>query len=102
MKTLVFGILVGLAIGVSPPVFAAVGDLIYEVNETITITGAQAATIADCYIAEGSWSGARSNMRTCTVARLNGSFSTSCSGTKEASAATLPINGGVQVVGRVE
>ena len=96
------GFIVGLIFGSGITVYAASGDLIYEVTESIVLSSTDAADLADVYIAKGVWSGSRSRMQECTVSRDPGAstvFHGSCSGTKSAPVASLPINGGVQVVG---
>jgi hypothetical protein len=104
MKPYVIGFILGASTATGGAVIAAVGDFIYEANDAVILTGPQAADIADCYIAKGAWTGSRSDMRVCTIARVGTSFPASCSGTKTASGATLPIpvGGSVSVVGRVQ
>ena len=104
MKGYAFGFVFGVLLSVSGAALAAVGDLIYIASPTEAIlSGQDAADIADCFIAKSVWTGTRASITSCTISRAdNGTFPASCSGTKTASSAALPINGGVQVVGRVE
>lgn len=96
------GLIVGLGIGASAGVLAASGDLIFRKSEITEITGAQAANIADAYIAQGYWTGARADMLSCKTEKTSLSttgFRTVCTGTDTSPPGSLPINGGVVVVG---
>lgn len=100
------GLAAGGGLGAGVLAEAAVGDLIYEVHESANITGAQAATAADAFIAAGAWSGNRADMIRCAVERDGGSstgFRAYCVGLKSAAPNALPVtDAGVRVVGQVE
>lgn len=99
---IVLGATIGLGIGAGVVVQAASGDLIYEKHEITEITGAQAANIADAFIAVNAWSGNRSDMIRCKAERSSLSatgFRAVCAGEKSAPAVSLPIDGGVRVIG---
>lgn len=102
LAVFIAGAIVGLGVGAGVDVSAASGDLIFQKSEITEITGAQAANIADAYIAQGYWTGDRADMLSCKTERTSLSttgFRTVCFGTDTSPPGSLPINGGVVVVG---
>lgn len=76
---------------------AASGDLIYLDTEVKGITTAQAAGLADAFIAIGAWSGARADMVRCVVERTADTatyptgFRAKCIGEKSAAPGSVPF-----------
>lgn len=72
---------------------AASGDLIYRIGGSAEeITGSQAACYADCAIADGTWTGARADMRkACAWRQAPGEFRALVIGVKRAAAASVPF-----------
>jgi hypothetical protein len=75
------------AVFVAGLLLGATGDvtLTYNANDRVDITGADAATIADCFIAVNAWTGNRIDIDVCSVYRQTGgttAFGASCSGEK--------------------
>lgn len=85
MRAIVY-ILAGLLVGAS-------GDIIYEAFQQAEVSGSQAATAADWFIARGAWLGDRSDIRRCVIERYASSstgYRAWCIGDLSAPAASVP------------
>ena len=84
---------------------AAPVDLVYETGgNAVSITGAQAANIADEFITASVWTGDRADiLRVCAWRVSPGVFKASAVGLATSAPGSLPVSAGaVQVVGIVE
>lgn len=85
MKAIIW-ILAGLLTGAS-------GDVIYEAFQQAEVSGAQAATAADWFIARGAWQGNRADIRRCVIERYASSstgYRAWCIGDLSAPAVNVP------------